>query len=237
VTHHLPLAAWRALPAPMAAAAMLFSTLLTQPAVADDGGLYVGASLGYTLSTYHRSDLNNALIGTFAGAGYTLVLDTSSVHDEQRPWSLDIGYRFSRYLALEASYLELGTLKYAGGGTETSYFGRAPITVDLNIKSRGPALALVGVLPMTNDWNLEARLGAYEGKTLTQYVTTVDTTPTSGHDSKSSASLLADIGASYILNAHWVLRLDYIHLNQLGEKILSKSFNVDLLTAGVTYAF
>jgi OmpA-OmpF porin, OOP family len=237
VTHYLSLAAWRAPRAVLAGALLLFLPLLARTAVADDSGLYVGANLGYTLSTYHRSDLDSALIDTFAGGGYTLVLSSSSVHDEHTPWSLDVGYRFTTYLGLEASYLELGTVKFASRGTESTPFGSAPISVDLNIKSRGPALALVGVLPMTNEWNLEARLGAYEGKTLSEYVTTVETTASSGYDSKTSTSLLGDIGAAYILSPHWVVRLDYTYLNHLGEKILGKSFNVDLLTAGVMYAF
>lgn len=220
-----------------AAATLLALSLFARPAVADEAGLYVGANVGYTLGTYRRSDLNGALIAAVASSGDNLVLCCSQVHDKESPWAVNVGYRFSRYLGIEASYVQLGTVRYASLGTESSFFGSNPLAVDLNIKSRGPGLAFVGVLPMTNDWDLEARLGGYEGKTITQYAITAGGSPSNGSDSKTSASLLAGIGAEYIVAAHWVLHLDYTRLNSLGEKILSKSFSVDLLTAGVNYVF
>ena len=225
------------LPAPLASLALLSVGLLTQPAVADESGPYLGASTGYTLTSYRRSDLDNAVIGNVAGGGYTLALSGSSDRYGQPPWSLDLGYQFSSYFGLEASYLDLGTLKYASAGTETSIVGGGSFAVDLSIRSRGPALAVVGTLPLTNDWRVETRLGAYEGKTTTEFVSTFNGTPNSGSDSKASTTLLASLGASYVLAAHWVLHVEYTHLNHLGEKVLSQSFNVDMVTAGVDYAF
>ncbi len=220
----------------MAALALLPLLLSAAPAVAD-GGLYLGASGGYTLDSYRRTDLNSALVGNFAASDYQLVLSSASLRDQGTPWALEAGYRFSSYFGLEASYLELGSLRYAASGTATSQFGGGKTDVDLDIKSRGPALALVGTLPLTNDWNVEARLGAYEGKTITAFAADVAGTRSSGSESQTSASLLASVGAQYIVSAHWLVRLDYTHLNSLGEKLLGQSFNVDLLTAGVLYAF
>jgi opacity protein-like surface antigen len=220
------------------AAATLFSLgLLARPAVADEGGWYFGANGGYTVDTYRRSDLNSALVSTVAAAGDTLVLCCSRVHDKETPWSVDVGYRLSQYLGIEASYIQLGTVRYAAFGKASSFFGSESFDADLNIKSRGPGLALVGVLPMTNDWNLEARLGGYEGKTISQYLTVADGSPHSGSGSETSASLLAGFGTQYIVGAHWVLHLDYTRFNSLGEKLLNNSFNVALLTAGVDYLF
>jgi hypothetical protein len=239
VTHYYPeQAASRVLRVSLAAATLSLSSAFAPPALADDGvGVYFGANVGYTLSTYRRADLDSAVVDAFSGAGYTAALSGSSLHNEHSPWSVNAGYQVTRYFGLEASYIELGTLKYAASGTATSIFASASTTVDLAIRSRGPALALVGVLPMTNDWDLEARLGAYEGKTLTESVVTVQPNTTSGFDSKTSTSLLVGVRAAYVIAAHWVLHLDYTHLNQLGERDFDKSFNVDLLTAGVTYAF
>ena len=227
----------RLLPAPLAGLALLSLGLVVQPALADDGGLYLGASAGYTLSSYRRAELDNAVIGNFAGVGYTLTLSSSSDRYGKSPWTVDVGYQFSSYFGLEASYLDLETLKYASAGSATAFGGGGPTAVDLSIRSRGPALALVGALPLTNFWTLQARLGAYEGKTSTRFATNVNGTPDSGSDSKASATLLASLGTSYVLASHWVLHLDYTHLNKLGEKILTKSFNVDLVTAGIAYAF
>lgn len=222
----------------IAGTALLSFCLLAPAAWADVSGLYLGASAGYTLGTYRHADLDSALSDGFTQAGYSLVLSSSSVQNEHTPWSVDVGYRFSSYFGLEASYLELATLNYAAAGTANAFLGgSAPATAELSIKSRGPALALVGVLPLTNEWSLQGRLGAYLGKTTTPFVVTVNGTSSSGTDSTSSASLLAGLDASYVVAAHWVVRLGYTHLNHLPEKSLGQSFNVDLLTAGVDYFF
>jgi len=234
VIHSSIVAARRRLPPVWLTAAALLTAGLAPPAYADLSGLYVGASGGDTLSTYRHADIDSAVVGSFAQGGESLVLSSSRVRDDHAPWSVDVGYRFSAYLGLEAAYLQLGTVNYAGSGKASSFFGSAPIDLGLSFKSRGPALALVGVLPMTNAWDLDVRLGGYEGKTLTQYVSS---SPSSGFDSKTSSSLMGGVGTQYIIAAHWVLRLDYTHLNSLGEKLLNRSFNVDLLAAGVDYVF
>jgi opacity protein-like surface antigen len=231
-------ASWRALRAQLAALALAAWLLSPAAARADDSGLYLGASGGYTLDSYHRADLNEALVENLAASDYTLVLRGASLHEQGTPWALEVGYRFSSYFGLEASYLELSSLRYQSVGTAIPPFGSSgKATFDLDFKSRGPTLSFVGVLPLTNQWNLEARLGAYEGKTTTDYAASVIGSPSSGAESQTSASVLASVGTQYVIAPHWVVRLDYTRLNSLGEKLLDKSFNVDLLTAGVFYAF
>lgn len=221
----------------IAALTLLAAGLRAPTAHADEGGVYVGADAGYTLDSYRHADLNSAVVASLASSGEDLVLCCSQVHDKETPWDVDAGYRFSRYLGLEASYVQLGTVRYSALGTEKSLFGSGPLAVALNIKSRGPALALVGTLPLSNNLELAVRLGDYEGKTITDFFAKGSGGSNSGSDSKTSASLMGGIGMDYIVAAHWVVRLDYTHFNSLGEKILSRSFNVDLLTAGINYAF
>jgi len=215
-------------------AAILFDT---RAAAQEGGAFYVGGNYGYTLSTYDRAALDDTLVGAFNASGYDLVLAKAFLHDKEAPWSADIGYMISPYLSVEASYLDLRTLRYFARGTETTVFGSTPLATNISINSHGPTLALVGVLPMTNDWSLNARAGGYESKTTTDYGFVIDTGPTSGAASESSTSILAGVGTAYTLGAHWILKLDYLYLNHIGEKFLDKPFNVNLLTAGVAYAF
>jgi opacity protein-like surface antigen len=217
-----------------ALAAILFDA---RAAAQEGGAFYVGGNYGYTLSTYGRTALNSAQVGAFNQAGYGLALAASVLHDKEAPWSADVGYMFSPYFSVEASYLELRTLRYFSHGTETSLFGSTQLTTTLKITSHGPTLAVVGVLPMTNEWYLNARAGAYESKTTTGYEFVVDTGPSVGSASENSTSLLLGAGTAYTLGAHWILRLDYVYLNHVGEKFLNKPFSVNLLTAGVAYAF
>jgi opacity protein-like surface antigen len=91
---------------------------------------------------------------------------------------------------------------------------------------------------MSNAWEVDARLGVYEGKTSTGITTIVGKNPPyPGSDSKTSASLVLGVGGSYTVSEHLALRLDYVRLNQVSDKIFGRAFNVDFVTAGLTYAF
>lgn len=212
--------------------------LSSTPAMADDTGLYFGANVGRLLSTYRRADLDNAVINDFGGADSGLVLGTSSLQKDHVIWKADIGYMASRYFGIEASYLHLGSLAYSASGTQSlENNSTSAVSVNLDIKSRGPALSVVGVLPMTNSWEIDARLGAYEGKTTTTFASAVDVNTRSGSLSKTSSSLLAGFGTALTLTSHCAVRLDYIRIQQVKEAALGQSFNMDLVTAGVVFVF
>ncbi len=229
----------RANPGPAAAFVLLSAMLFNGRAGADEaGGFYAGGNFGYTLSTYSRSALDDALVGAFSGAGEDLRLEATFVHSKQAVWSADVGYMVSPYFGVEASYLDLGTLRYfARGRVAAPAAAAGPLSATVDITSRGPTAALLGVLPMTNDWSVNARVGAYEGKTTSDFTTVVAGSSNPGSESETSTAVLAGAGTAYVLGAHWVLRLDYVYLDQIKEKLFGKSFNVSLVTAGVAYAF
>lgn len=213
---------------------LLSAGLWSGTSAADEGGVYIGGDFGAQLHTYSQSALSGELESAFEQSGDELSLASTSMHKDQTLWSADVGYLASPYFAVEASYFDLGELKYQAAGTETSpYYGTSSFSVDIHIKSQGPALALVGVLPLSDAWQVNVRVGAYEGKTTTDYTT--DGVP--GSDSETSTSLMGGVGCAYILGAHWMLRLDYVHLDHLDEKTLGKPFNVDLVKTGVAYVF
>jgi opacity protein-like surface antigen len=207
------------------------------PATASANGFYIGASAVRTLDTLDRAALDGAVSAAVAGApGTTLAIESSSTHSDAATWLADVGYR-SSYLGVEASYLDLGHLKYEVTGTETSPFGTSSLVGNVQIRSRGPALALLGFLPLLDALEASVRAGAYEGKTTTDYSNQIDATLHSGSTSKTSTSWLLGAGIAYAVTGHLAVRLDYIHINRLKEDFLGQSFNVDLLTAGVTFAF
>jgi hypothetical protein len=220
--------------------------LLATPVMADDDtGFYIGANVGRVLSSYRRSSLDSDLTSAFSrnpdgsSTGFALGTGTSSVRRSHAMWSADVGYMISRNFGIEASYLYLGSLHYSSFGTEPSPSGTgtAQVNFNLDIKSHGPALAAVGVLPMSNIWEVDARVGAYEGKTTSTYFTAADTATLSGRFSKSSTSLLAGVGTAVTVTTHCVARLDYIRIEHIDEQALNHNFNVDMLTVGFAYVF
>jgi opacity protein-like surface antigen len=211
--------------------------LFSEPAAADESGVYIGANVGRVLGTYRRADLDNALTAAFGGTDSGFLLGSTSIRKSHAMWSADIGYMVSRYVGIEASYLDLGTLDYAASAAISTASAAQSVSVNTDIESRGPALALIGVLPMTDSWDMAARIGAYRGRTHTDFTSNVGTNSNSGSLSEASTSLLAGVRASYILSSHCTIRLDYIRIEHAGEKLFDRAFNVDLVTAGLSYVY
>jgi opacity protein-like surface antigen len=221
-------------------AAALVALCLVPPALADeDTGFYVGANIGRILKSYTRTDLDNGIINTFSNStGFTL--GASSVNRDRFMWSADVGYMISRNFGLEASFLHLGALRYSSYSTRTSASsstGIEEVIANVEISSHGPALAAVGQLPMSNIWELDARVGAYAGKTASSYFAQIGSQTNPGKLSKSSTSLMAGVGTGVTVTNHCVARLDYLRIQDIDEAVFGKKFNMDLVTVGLAYVF
>jgi OOP family OmpA-OmpF porin len=212
-------------------------SLTSAVTMADDTGFYVGANVGRVLSTYRRSELDAGLNQGFGGTADGFTLGPSSVDKDHVMWSADIGYMLSRYYGVEASYLYLGSLKYSAFGTQASFSGDSEVAFNTDFKTHGPAVAVLGVLPMSNLWEVDARIGAYAGTTVSRYNSAVGTNTLSGKVSKHSTSLLVGFGTGFTLTSHCTVRLDYLRLEHVDEKVFDRSFNVDLVTVGAAYVF
>jgi opacity protein-like surface antigen len=225
-------------PWPAAAIAMVSICIPVEPAMADETGFYVGANALSLLRTYRRTDLDSATTAVFGGEKDGYSMGPSSVERNHMMWSADFGYMLTRNLGIEVSYLDLGSLRYSGFGTVTATDGTASaVHLNLDVRTHGPALAVVGALPMTNFWEIDARVGAFQAKAKTNYRTTVGEDAQSGNLSQSSTSLLASVGTAFTLTTHLTLRLDYLRIQKIKEKGLERSFNVDGVTAGAAFVF
>jgi opacity protein-like surface antigen len=220
------------------ALAMVSLCILAEPAMADEmTGLYFGANALDLLSTYRRSTLDEGMTAAFGGASNGYAMGPSSTDRAHLSWSVDVGYMLTPNFGVELSFLDLGPFRYSGYGTVTSSGNASEIHLNLDVRTHGPALAVVGVLPMTNFWDLTARVGAMQAKTKSTFHTTVGDSSDSGYFSENSTSVLASVGASFTVTTHCVLRLDYLRIQKIKEKALERDFNVDGVTAGVEYVF
>lgn len=205
----------------------------------DLDGLYITASAVRTLHTIDSGGLSSAVsTAVQANTDYSLSVASASLRQSEVTWSAGLGYRPLDFLAVEASYLDLGRLEYQGTGTETSPgAASSSLSTDLKITSKGPVLALVGILPVVDAVEINARVAAYEGKTTTSYSNLIDGSPYTGSPSKTSTSLLFGVGAAYVLSGSWLVRLDYVHIDRVHEEFVGARFNVDLATAGLAFMF
>jgi len=209
------------------------------PAIAGEPGFYIGANAVSLLSTYRRPALDREMTAELLAVNDSYVMGTSSVERTHYTWNVNFGYMLTRNFGVEASFLDLGPFRYSGFGTTTSIQDgtQSPTHLDLDVRSHGPGLAVVGALPMTNFWELDARLGVLQIKTKSNYQLTDNGGNSTGAQSENSTSMMASVGTAFTVTPHIVLRMDYLRVQHIKEQALGLSYNVDAVTAGIEYVF
>jgi OmpA-like transmembrane domain len=219
-------------------AALCVSAMLCNAARAQDStGAYVGANFGRALNSYNTGYLDQQYQDEAAEAGDTLGLSSRSVHRFDWVWWADAGYYFTPYVALDAAYLHLGEFRYKSAGQLNVGGVEVPTTTSAEVTSHGPALSVLGRLPLTESIEVDLRLGDYLGKTA--FYNRIDVAAGSivVNESKTTSSLLAAVGAAYSFAGHWSARLDYLRVNKTGDSDTSGKFSVNVASAGVSYTF
>jgi len=178
-------------------------------AVPDPWGLYIGAEVAMTDFDAFRSGLDDLLGSPAAGSS-----DDSTHHG----YSLAVGFRFSSYVAAEASWLDLGRARYRLDNGDAN----------LKLGSHGPVVALIGNLPLNNTFSLEGRVGMYFYNSHPHG----DVGIVVG-DGQGGADPAGVLGASLVgaLGQHWSVRLGYEYITDKAID-LTNSLTDDSLNTG-----
>jgi opacity protein-like surface antigen len=221
-----------------AALAMGGATMCAPSCQADPlSGFFLGGSFGRSQNEYDLGFVDAAYEGSAVAAGDKLKLTSSSVQRTANAWWANLGYMFTPYFGIDASFLHLGELTHRAAGTLEAPSGTYPAIISATVTSHGPALSLLGRFPLTDSFDVDVRLGDYDGKTdLTEglyFNSRYRVAPTSA----SASSLLAGMGVAYNFAAHWTVRLDYLRINQAGNDKTVGSYSVNMATAGATFTF
>lgn len=112
--------------------------VLAGDALADESGTYVSAGLG-------RVEIRDE-----SAPGGRLAVDEDR---DDASWTLSVGLRFNRYIAIDLGYVDLGEVSaYLSMPDRSMYSGRRSIAVE------GATLALVGLLPIGH-WEPYVKVG------------------------------------------------------------------------------
>jgi OmpA-OmpF porin, OOP family len=213
---------------------LICGILSAAPSVAEQRpGAYVGASGGssrYALSQDDFYRFDNAL-GLPRISAYT----PPGIEDDDTGFSLFGGYRFSRNLAVEIAYVDLGKAELNATGRLLPLQPGFLLTVtnSIEIDTSGVSAAVVGSLPLGETFDIHGRLGLLFARTKYDLSTTFVVAPPA--NSKSSQPALFGAGAAAHLGAHWSVGLDWTRFTSVGAN--DAEFDVDLLSASAAYRF
>ena len=151
--------------------------------------------------------------------------------DEGTAWSVTAGYRINRYLAVEAGYVNLGTLSDTQTIDFPAVFGIPSLSFHRELETAGPSLTVFGTLPLSANWQLYGRAGML-------FADTDLTTSFSGNSVTSSFdsdSTTLGAGAQYDWGGHWSARLEYQRTLDVGGDDVASSADVDSISLGFLY--
>jgi OOP family OmpA-OmpF porin len=144
-------------------------------------------------------------VGIGAGESST---DVGSGHSRDTAYKAYVGYDFNRNWGMEAAYVDLGKPNYPlGDARETAWY-----------------LAGKGTLPISNQFDLFAKLGATRNKRDL-------------FGDSSRTDLLAGVGAEYNFNKQVGLRLEYEDFGKFGDDGIIGRSRANMWSLSVDYKF
>jgi opacity protein-like surface antigen len=211
------------------AALIAASALVAGAAVADDNGFYVGAGVGGGHVSIPTSKVTNTILDGFDYYGYPLDSLSTNSSNTTIMWSAFVGYRFMKYVAVEAGYLDTGSTSYTLHGSTTVFDTSLDQNVSVPIKANfdwgatGWPVSVLGIWPVNDNWEVFGRVGGYFGDVKGNYRLSL-TDPNSGevfsskaHDSSSSSEFLYGAGVEGRFLENWAARLEWLSIASLGN--------------------
>lgn len=197
--------------------------------------LALGASSAYASNWYglgmvsHSSASfdHGAADDALATAGATALVPSSK--DKSDRWRLQLGYRFNDYLAMEGGYIDLGKAKYRAGYTGGGASG--------SLQAGGPDILALAMVPVGSRFSLYGEAGAIDAKIKSELSATGPGAAASGSDNRSRVRPIFGLGALYNFTDAMRLRVGYERINNLGDRNLLGSMDMNVYSAGLSYRF
>lgn len=136
-----------------------------------------------------------------------------SCDDEATGFKIYTGGRFSRYFGLELGYVNLGNANRNGG----------------EIKAQGANLSLLGIIPITDYFNVFGKVGGFYGWTRTS-------TPVAGLPAgkEDGLGLSYGLGVQFDINKTFAVRGEW---DRYRVKYVNQRGDADLYTVGLVVKF
>ena len=192
-------------------AVLLLIALCAAPAAhaGEESGGYFGAAIGQASVSDYCSNTGGLVV--------------TSCDDKDTSFKIFGGFRFTRNVAVEVAYVDLG--KYPA----TVLLG-GPI--NLNVELTGVTVQAVGIVPFGNEFSVMGRIGAI----LWDLNSSVSVPGFSVADSDSGVDIAMGVGAQYKFTRNFGIRADLDYYPNLGNSNTGED-NVSAISIGAVFLF
>lgn len=257
----------RGTPVNAVVSAMFVVSLLCEISEAAEPGFYLGAAGGRSEQRLDKQagvgPMSIAVIGVLPpDAGFSPVpfprdpppvfaigtptfipLLPSSVDADESDvgWNFALGYRVNKYLAAELTYVDAGDASLAATySTPSSLPASFPDVVSMyTVNARGPAVSVLGSLPLSERWELFLRGGVLfakqevEARTIVRSPTAINPRPIERDFSDEVVTIGA--GVQWAFLPRWTARLEYQRSDDLQPNEIMGESRLDQASLSVLF--
>lgn len=212
-------------------------TVTSATTMADGSGWYFGLSGGKAEADLDQAELDDIVLDSFFSVGFPVITGRSTLEDSDTAWSAIAGYRFSPFIALEASYTDFGTAEYRSSGTVNppGPTTSAPASYSVDFAVNGFTIAAVGAIPLGEMFDVHARAGMLFSDMEISQTATIGTASASETYTADSRDLLYGLGVGLRLKERWSFSLDWQQFKDVGDEDETGESDLDTLSLGVVF--
>ena len=161
-------------------------------------------------------------------------------------WNFSLGYRVNKYLAAELAYVDSGEASLVehyrpSPGAPVSISGTSEINRGYTVTSRGPALSVLGSLPLSSQWEVFVRGGVLFAKQEVESSTwsvggsgPVINPPPLDRDF-SDEVVTVGAGVQWAFLPRWTARLEYQRTDDLQANEIMGESRIDQASLSVLF--
>jgi opacity protein-like surface antigen len=211
------------------------------PSNAMEHGFYVGGFYGQ-LQRDANERAEEASFEAFAvdiydSLGVATLSTDPSLDFRDRSYGFVGGYRILPNLAIEASYMELGELKYRSDDVVADNLGSFPITSSIRSDISGFGISALGIWPISYEWEVYGRAGFLLSSSEIIIRLRDEFGTLSGGDNQDSFDWLAGAGVSYTFLDVYTARAEFQRVFDAGHRDTGPVSDVDLLSISLLVTF
>jgi hypothetical protein len=216
----------------MLIASAVLTSISTARGTAAEPGFYLSAAVG-------RAEEDAESIGTNIALGFppTAIFhidpDRVDVDESDAAWSVAVGYRINSYLAAEVEYVDFGTADISEH-YNLAFLASPPlpseITRGYGSKVTGPALSVLGCVPIGNSFELFLRAGVLFADREFEIPLSVGL-----DDTFATTVWLGGAGLGWSFANRWTIRAEYQRTGRLEESFLAGETELERMALSLLF--
>jgi OmpA-OmpF porin, OOP family len=203
-------------------------------------GPYAGALISQTSYTGDQNINEQQVINYLEQQGVTFDNVTTETEDTDIGYEAIFGYRFNRYIAGEFGLLQVGDLTNTIRGDYDAGTGAGivPASVSFKYNFGGPIIAVVGILPLGDKFELYGRAGVLFASADRDATARIDGDGQQlGGIKGDSTEVVYGIGASFHINVMYSIRAEYMRFDEVGDPSTTGTEDLNNISIGLTVRF